>query len=143
MVASLLRLLLSACSEVAQTGYSFLLVYLCAKFGALNPRINEIRSGENWLSPPFQVLTPRFSVPTIFWVSDLVAMFSRASGTIMDNNLHLSSHLYAINIDAWSDLKLILREENFIKEYVSLIRLLSTTFTVAVGRSQANIQRCI
>ena len=72
-----------------------LVVYLCAKFGALNPRINENRSCENGSQPLPQVRTPRFSIPPIFWLSDLVAMFPRASGTIMDNSLHVSSHSYA------------------------------------------------
>ena len=72
-----------------------LIVYLFAKFGALNQRINEIRSGGNWLQPLPEVQTSRFSIPTIFGLSDLVAIFPRASGTIMDSNLHVSSHLYA------------------------------------------------
>ena len=72
-----------------------LIVYLCAKFGALNPRNDEIRSGENRSQPHPQVLTPRYSIPLIFRLSDLVAMFPRASKTIMDNNLHVSSHSYA------------------------------------------------
>ena len=71
-----------------------LVVYLCAKFEALNPRINEIRSCENgWQTLP-EVLTPWFSIPPIFWLSDLVVMFPRASGTIMDNSLHVSSHSF-------------------------------------------------
>ena len=48
---------------------------------------------------------------------------------------------------SWIKLKLRLKMENFIKEYVSLIRaiirLLSTTFTVAVGRILTNGQPCI
>ena len=72
-----------------------LVVYLCAKFGALNPRNNKIRSGENWSQPLPQVPTPRYSFPPIFGRSDLVAMIPRASETIMDNSLHVSSHWYA------------------------------------------------
>jgi hypothetical protein len=37
----------------------------------------------------------RFSIPLIFLLSNLVSMFPRASGTIMDNSLHVSSHSYA------------------------------------------------
>ena len=69
-----------------------LVVYLSAKFGALNPRINEIRSGANSLQPVSQVQKLRFTIPPISWLSDLVAMFPRASGTIVDNILHASSH---------------------------------------------------
>ena len=72
-----------------------LIVYLCAKFGALNQRINEIRSGGNLSQPLPQCQTSRFSIPTILWLSNLVAMFPRASGAIMDSNLHVSSHSYA------------------------------------------------
>ena len=57
-----------------------LIVYLCAKFGALNQRISEIRSGGNLLLPLPEVQTCRFSIPTIFRLSGLVAMFPRASG---------------------------------------------------------------
>ncbi len=74
-----------------------LVVYLCAK--ALNPRINETRSGGNLFQPVPQVQsqlqTSRFSIPLIFLLSNVVSMFPRASGTIMDNNLHVSSHSYA------------------------------------------------
>ena len=72
-----------------------LVVYLCAKFGALNPRINEIRYCEIVLHPPPEVLSPRFSLPPILSLSDLAPMFPRVSGTIMDNSLHVSSQLYA------------------------------------------------
>ena len=70
-------------------------VYLCTKFGALNLRINKIRSGGNWFEPVPQVQTSRFSIPKIFWLSNLAAMFPRASRTIMDNSLHVSFHYYA------------------------------------------------
>jgi hypothetical protein len=64
-------------------------VYQCAKFGALNPRINEIRSDKKWFQTVLQVQpeTQRFSIATISWLSNLVTMFPRASGTIMNNNL--------------------------------------------------------
>jgi hypothetical protein len=123
-----------------------LIVYLCAKFGALNQRINEIRSGGNLLQPLPQCQTSRFSIPTILWLSNLVAMFPRASGAIMDSNLHVSSHSYASRLwvmDQAESLKLRLKMEIFIKEYVSLIWLLSTIFTVAVGRILTNCQPCI
>ncbi len=66
-------------------------------FGALKPRINEINSHKNQLLlvPERQNLliqTCRFSIPTIFWLSNLVAI-SRASGTITDRTLHISFHL--------------------------------------------------
>ena len=67
-------------------------IYLCAKFQALIPRINKVRSGGNWFQPVPQVQTSRFSVPKIFWLSNLAAMFPRASRTIMDNSLHVSFH---------------------------------------------------
>jgi hypothetical protein len=67
-------------------------IYICAKFGALIPRINKVRSGGNWFQPVPQVQTSRFSIPMIFWLSDLVAMFPRASRTIIDSSLHVSSH---------------------------------------------------
>jgi hypothetical protein len=38
-----------------------------------------------------------------------------------------------------SDLELTLKIENYIKEYVSLVLLLFTTFTVTVGRILTNI----
>jgi hypothetical protein len=37
----------------------------------------------------------RFSIPRTFWLCNLVAMFSRASGTIVDSSSHVCSHLYA------------------------------------------------
>jgi hypothetical protein len=73
-------------------------VYLCAKFGALNQRINEIRSSGkvgNLVQPVPLVQISRFSIQTIFWLSDLVAIFLRASGTIIDSSLYVSSHLHA------------------------------------------------
>ena len=73
-------------------------VYLCTKFEALNPGINEIRSGGNWFQPVPQVQTCKFSILTIFWLSNLVTMFPRASGTIMNSNLHVSSHLYESHV---------------------------------------------
>jgi hypothetical protein len=65
-------------------------------FGVLKPRINEINSHKNQLLlvPERQNLliqTCRFSIPTIFWLSNLVEI-SRASGTIMDRTLHISFH---------------------------------------------------
>jgi hypothetical protein len=70
-------------------------IYLCAKFQALIPRINKVRSGGNWFQPVPQVQTSRFSIPNIFWLSNLAAMFPRASRTIMDNSLHVSFHYYS------------------------------------------------
>ena len=72
-------------------------VYLCAKFGALNPRIYETMSGGNCFPPLPQVQTRRFSIPLIFWlsISNLVTMFPRASGTIMNSSLHVPLYLYA------------------------------------------------
>jgi hypothetical protein len=69
-----------------------LVVYLCAKFGALNPGIKEIRSGGSRAQPVPQVPTCRFTIPTIFWLSRLVAIYPRASGTIMDSSIYVSSH---------------------------------------------------
>jgi hypothetical protein len=48
-----------------------------------------------------------------------------------------------LDFESWSKLKLRLKMENFIKEYVSLIRLLSTSFIVAVAMILANFQQCI
>jgi hypothetical protein len=45
-----------------------------------------------------------------------------------------------VNFESWSELKLRLKVEKFIKDYVSLIRLLSTIFTAAVGRILRNSQ---
>ena len=70
-------------------------VYQYAKSGAPNPRINWIRSDKICFPPLLQVLTPRFYVPTIFWLSNLVAMFPRASGILMGSSLHAFSHSYA------------------------------------------------
>jgi hypothetical protein len=72
-----------------------LIVYLCVQ--SLEPsildnvRINEICS-QTIGHDHFLMCTHRFSIPTIFWRSDLVEMFSRASGTNMNSNLHVSSH---------------------------------------------------
>jgi hypothetical protein len=46
--------------------------YLCAKFGALDPRINEIRYGGNRFQLVLQVQTCTLTVPSIFWLSNLV-----------------------------------------------------------------------
>jgi hypothetical protein len=55
----LASLLLLRCSHKGLLYSSHLIVdsvvYLCAKFGALNPRINEIRFGGNWFQPVPQV----------------------------------------------------------------------------------------
>jgi hypothetical protein len=72
-------------------------VYQCSKLGALNPRINKIKSDKIWFLF-LQVQTPRFYIPTIFWLSNLVTMYPRASGTIMDSSLHVSSHSYACQL---------------------------------------------
>ena len=66
------------------------LLYLSAKFGALNQRIKEIRSSENQWWPLPQIVTLRFVKQLTLWLSDLAAMLPRASGTIMDNSLHVS-----------------------------------------------------
>ena len=68
-----------------------LLVYLCAKFGALNRRIDDTRSIENGPSLLSKVQPPRFSVLPISWLSDLSPMLNRASRTIMDISRHASS----------------------------------------------------
>ena len=72
-----------------------LVVYLSAKFGALNQRINEIRSCENLWWPLPQVLTLKFALTLILWLFNLAEMFPRVSRTIRDNSLHASSLLYA------------------------------------------------
>ena len=72
-----------------------LLVYLFAKFGALNRRINEIRSSKNRSGLLSQVQPPRFSFLPIIWLSDLSPMLSRASRTIMDISPHASSVVFA------------------------------------------------
>jgi hypothetical protein len=43
-----------------------------------------------------------------------------------------------LHFESWSKLKLKLKVENFMKEYVSLIWLLSTIFTAAVERIQTS-----
>jgi hypothetical protein len=48
-----------------------------------------------------------------------------------------------VDFESWSKLKLRLKVENFIKEYVSLILLLSTIFTAVVGRILTNSLMCI
>ena len=48
-----------------------------------------------------------------------------------------------VDLESWSKLKLRLKVEKFIKEYVSLILLLSTIFTAAVGMILSNSQLCI
>jgi hypothetical protein len=75
----------------------------------------------------------------------VVARFPRASGTIMASSLHVSSHLYASRLwlfKLWTKLKLRFKNK-FIEEYVSLIRLSLTIFTVAVGRISTASQPCI
>jgi hypothetical protein len=42
-----------------------------------------------------QVQTPRYYIPTIFWLSNLDTVYSRAAGTIMDSSLHVYSHFNA------------------------------------------------
>ena len=59
------------------------------------PGINKTRSGENRSVRLPQVQYPRFSILPIIWLSGLFSMFPRASRTMMDNSLHLSSTLYA------------------------------------------------
>jgi hypothetical protein len=46
-----------------------------------------------------------------------------------------------VDVESWSKLKLRLEVENSIKEYVSLIWLLSTIFTAAVGRILTNCEQ--
>ncbi len=75
-------------------------VYQCTKFGALNPRINKTRSDIIWFLPLHQVQTPRFYILVIFWLSNLAKMYPRASGTIMDCSLYVSSHLNASILQA-------------------------------------------
>ncbi len=120
-------------------------VYLCTKFVALNPRIHEIRSSGNWFQPVPQVQTRRFSIPTIFWLSNLGAMFPRASGTIMNSSLHVYSHSYASRIRVMEQAQTETQRGKFHKKYVSLpvILILSTIFTAAVGRILTNSQLCI
>jgi hypothetical protein len=48
-----------------------------------------------------------------------------------------------VDFESWSKHKLRLKVEIFIKEYISLILLLSTIFTAAVGRILTNSQLCI
>jgi hypothetical protein len=48
-----------------------------------------------------------------------------------------------VNFEAWSEVELRLKMENFIKDYGSLILLLLTIFIVAVGRIITNSQLCI
>ena len=96
MVAS--RLLLTGPSKRRfYSSHSFvnLVVYLCAKFGSLNPRMNNIRSRKNRSRQVPEVWNRIFSIPTIFWLSALVAMCPMALRTIMDRILHVSSHSYA------------------------------------------------
>jgi hypothetical protein len=91
-------------------------------FGALKPRINQIKSHKNQflLVPERQNLliqTCRFSIPTIFWLSNLVAI-SRASGTITDRTLYISFHSSetvcksTLKFEPWSKLKLRFKMEN-------------------------------
>jgi hypothetical protein len=70
-------------------------------------------------------------------------MFPRASGTIIDSSLLVSSICMQVDFKSWSWVKLSLKMEIFIKEYVSLIQLLSTIFTVAAGRILTNSQQCV
>jgi hypothetical protein len=118
-----------------------LVVYLCAKFGALNPRINNIRSIKNWWRQVPEVWNRIFSIPTIFWLSVLVSMRLMALRTIMDSILHSSSHLYASRLRG--GFKFTLKMEIFIKEYISLIQLLRTIFNVAFRRILSKIRPCI
>jgi hypothetical protein len=92
-------------------------VYLCAKFGALNPRIHK-GSGGNWFWQVPQVQTGRFSIPMNFWLSNLVTMIPRTSGTVMNSSLHVSSHLYASQLQVMEQAETEAQSGKFIKEYV-------------------------
>jgi hypothetical protein len=59
-------------------------------------------------------------------------MLPRASGSITDSSLHVSFHLFASELHFMARAQTETQMENFIKEYVTLIWLLSTIFTVAV-----------
>jgi hypothetical protein len=94
-----------------------------AIFGALNPRINTTRSGGNWLQPVPQVKTSSFSIPSIFWLSNLVSIFYRASGLLCTAVLWTAIYMSPLThmqvyFESWTKLKLRLKVENFIKEYV-------------------------
>jgi hypothetical protein len=75
-------------------------IYPRAKFGALNPRINENRSGGSWFQLVFQVQTCTFFIKTISGFLSLVTMFP----------------LTHVQVDFGSKLKLRLKTEKFIKE---------------------------
>jgi hypothetical protein len=92
------------CLEIALIGDSILLIwlltFLSTKMQSLEPSIQGstelgLTKFDFYLSFRLQVQTPRFYVPTIFWLSNLVAMFPRASGILMGSSLHAFSHSYA------------------------------------------------
>ena len=72
-----------------------LVVYLHAKFGELNLRINETRSSENMSGLLPQAQYSRFAILPIIWLSDPFPMFPMASRIILDDSPHVSSALYA------------------------------------------------
>jgi hypothetical protein len=108
------------------------------KFGALNPRINKISFGGNWSKAVPQVQTSTFCIPTISWLSHWtwIPPSHNVSYCIRDQHgpswtavYMFTSQLLVIDHWAWTETK----SGKFMKEYVSLVLLLSTIFTAALG----------
>jgi hypothetical protein len=120
-------------------------VYQCAKFEALNPRINKIRSHESWLWSLPQVQTHRFSIPTIILLSNLVTMSPRALGNVIDSSLQVFSHVYASQLPVTDQGQAKIETQNGKCHCrICFIDLaFSTIFSMAVGRFLANSQLCI
>jgi hypothetical protein len=82
------------------------IVYLCAKFGlfgALNPRINRIRSGRNRLRPVPQVQTLQILYCNNFLLSDLVVMFPWAPAgthTVVTAGIRVSGPATGYSVEA-------------------------------------------
>jgi hypothetical protein len=87
------------CSEIPLKGdYVFpiqLLTLLSTYVQSLEPSIKGSMKLGLLFQPVPQEQTSRFLIPLIFLLSNIVSMFPRASMTIMDSSLHISSHSFA------------------------------------------------
>jgi hypothetical protein len=100
-----------------------------------------LHTPESWLQ---QLL---FSILTISWLSNLVTMFPRASGSQRQGPswtaVYMSSPVCKFDFESWSKLKPRFKMEKIMKEWVWLIQILSIIFTVAVGRILTKSLKCI
>jgi hypothetical protein len=115
-------------------------VYLCPKFGALNPtKLGVVGTSFNQ-SIRYRLADSLFQRFSGFLTYSLCFLGHQSpihgpSWTVVYKSplTHVQVDFEAM-FEPWSRLKLRLKMDNFIEEYVSLILLLSTIFTAAVGR---------